>query len=118
MSRVKRWHHRHSYDACSNCGRPLGAGYMPRCPRCYAPLDPEPEPERPRSDLANAAGCLGLLALLAIPAPLALALGIAARSELKRHPEKSGMGCAIFAIIMGAFGTLVLVVAIAEKVFG
>jgi hypothetical protein len=54
-----------------------------------------------RSGLAIAAGYAGLFAILILPAPLALLLGILAVMDIKKHPEKHGMGRAIFAIIMG-----------------
>jgi hypothetical protein len=49
-----------------------------------------------------------LFALLACPAPIALLLGILAIRDIKQHPEKHGMGRAVFAIITGALGCLVL----------
>ena len=58
--------------------------------------------------LGIVAGYVGLLALLVVPAPLALAVGIWALFDLKKHPGKSGMGRAIFAIVMGALGSIVL----------
>jgi hypothetical protein len=44
-----------------------------------------------------------------VPAPLALALGIGAVFHIKQNPGKHGMGRAVFAIVTGALGTLVLV---------
>ena len=63
-----------------------------------------------RTGLSIVAGYLGLLALLVIPAPLALAVGIWAAIDLKNHPEKSGMGRAIFGIVAGALGSALLAV--------
>jgi hypothetical protein len=54
-----------------------------------------------RSGLAIAAGYAGLFAILCFPAPIALILGILAIIDIKRHPEKHGMGRAVFAVIMG-----------------
>jgi sugar phosphate permease len=61
-----------------------------------------------RTGLSIVAGYLGLLALFVVPAPLALAVGIWALVDLKEHPDKSGMGRAIFAIVMGALGSIAL----------
>jgi hypothetical protein len=54
-----------------------------------------------RSGWAIAAGYLGLISLLAFPAPFALLTGILAIRDMKKHPEKHGMGRAIFGIVMG-----------------
>jgi hypothetical protein len=48
---------------------------------------------------------LGLFSLLILPGPLALWAGIMAVRDLRRHPEKRGMGRAIFGIIMGGLAT-------------
>lgn len=61
------------------------------------------------SGLAMAAGYLGLFAVLLFPAPIALLVGIAAIAELKRNPEKHGMGRAIFGVVMGILGTAGLI---------
>jgi hypothetical protein len=66
-----------------------------------------------RSGWAIAAGYAGLFSLLCLPAPLALAFGLLALRDLRRHPEKHGMGRAVFGLVMGGLGTLVLVVALA-----
>ena len=63
-----------------------------------------------RSGLAIAAGYAGLLSLLIVPAPIALVLGILAVIDIIGHPEKHGMGRAIFGIILGALGSAVLLV--------
>jgi hypothetical protein len=61
-----------------------------------------------RSLWAIAAGYAGLFALLVFPAPLALILGIIAIRDMKLHPEKHGMGRAVFGLVTGALGTCVL----------
>ena len=61
-----------------------------------------------RSGWAIAAGYLGIFALLAVPAPFALLAGLLAMRDIRRNPKKHGMGRAVFAIVMGAIGTLVL----------
>jgi len=63
-----------------------------------------------RSWLAIVAGYLGLVSILAFPAPLALLFGILAVVDIRNHPEKHGMGRAIFGIVMGGIFSLVLVI--------
>lgn len=62
-----------------------------------------------RSWLAIAAGYLGLFSLVLIPAPLALVVGVLAVLDLRRHPEKHGMGRAVFGVVAGLLGTIGLV---------
>jgi hypothetical protein len=62
-----------------------------------------------RSWLAIAAGYLGLFALVLVPAPLALIVGILAIVDLRKHPEKFGMGRAVFGTVTGLLGTIGLV---------
>jgi hypothetical protein len=62
-----------------------------------------------RSGLAIAAGYLGLFSLIVFPAPLALLFGLLAIRDMNRHPEKHGMGRAVFGVVMGAIGTAILV---------
>jgi hypothetical protein len=62
-----------------------------------------------RSGWAIAAGYLGLFSLLVVPAPLALVTGIMAIRDMHRNPKKHGMGRAIFGLIMGGLGSIVLV---------
>jgi hypothetical protein len=63
-----------------------------------------------RSGLAIAAGYLGLFSILYVFAPFALILGILAIRDIKKHPEKHGMGRAIFGVVMGAIFTVVLLI--------
>ena len=65
-----------------------------------------------RSGWAIAAGYAGLFAVLIFPAPIALVLSIVAIIHIRRHPDKHGMGRAIFGLIMGALFTLLLLVII------
>ena len=65
-----------------------------------------------RSSWAIAAGYLGLFSLIVVPAPLALLVSIVAlwdirRSQSSPHP-KHGKGRAIFGLVMGTLGTLVI----------
>ena len=68
-----------------------------------------------RSAWAIAAGYLGLFSLIVLPAPLALIVSIIAlwdihRSRSSPHP-KHGTGRAIFGLVMGTLGTLVILFA-------
>ena len=54
-----------------------------------------------RSPWAIWAGYLGLFSLLVFPAPLALVTGLVAVWDIRRNPERHGMGRAVFAIVMG-----------------
>ncbi|MDB5299006.1 MAG: hypothetical protein JWO87_669, partial [Phycisphaerales bacterium] len=67
-----------------------------------------------RSGWAIAAGYLGLFSVLIVPAPIALIISILAIRDMKLHPEKHGMGRAIFGMIMGIPGTVVLTVGMAR----
>jgi hypothetical protein len=62
-----------------------------------------------RSGWAIAAGYLGLFSLLILPAPIALIISIVAIRDIKRHPETHGLGRAVFGLIMGIGGTVVLI---------
>ncbi len=65
-----------------------------------------------RSGMAIAAGYLGLFSCLLLPAPIALAVSIYAIRDMKKDPRKHGMGRAIFGLIMGALGSLLLIICI------
>jgi predicted RNA-binding Zn-ribbon protein involved in translation (DUF1610 family) len=125
---------------CAQCGKTVtvaAAGAMHPCPQCGAATAPGPaacsacgwrfaaaEPSGGlgddtltrmlipvgRSALAIAAGYAGLFAILFLPAPLALLLGILAIRDLRKHPEKHGMGRAIFGLVSGALFTTLIVV--------
>jgi len=69
-----------------------------------------------RSGWAIAAGYFGLFSILFFPAPLALILAIVAILDIKRHPEKHGMGRAIFGLVMGGLFSLLLVVMLVSSV--
>jgi len=71
-----------------------------------------------RSGLAIAAGYLGLFAVLLVPAPFALLLGGLAVRDIRRHPDKHGMGRAVFGIVMGVLGSIALVVMLANIASG
>ncbi len=117
---------------CSQCGTPLAQG-APQCPGCGATILAGPanvevgSPFGPprglgddpgirmllpvgRSIWAIAAGYAGLFAVLGCAAPIALVLGIIAIRDIKAHPEKHGMGRAIFGLVMGIVFTIPLIV--------
>ncbi len=54
-----------------------------------------------RSLWAIAAGYFGLFSLIFLPAPIAIVLGLVAIHDIRKHPEKHGMGRAIFGLTMG-----------------
>mgnify|MGYP006113823535 CR=1 FL=1 len=70
-----------------------------------------------RSGWAIAAGYLGLFGLVIFPAPLALIVSIIAIMDIRKSKDtespKYGMGRAIFGLIVGIIGTLVLLVLLA-----
>lgn len=59
-----------------------------------------------RSGWAIAAGYLGLLSPIPLIGTLALALGIVAIIDIKKHPKKHGLGRAWFGAIAGGIFTL------------
>jgi hypothetical protein len=71
-----------------------------------------------RSGWAIAAGYLGLFSFVILPAPLALIISIIAMVDMKKHPEKHGMGRAIFGLIMGILGTILLLIVLGARMFG
>jgi hypothetical protein len=58
-----------------------------------------------RSLWAIAAGYFGLFSSIIFPAPIALILGTVAIWDIKKHPDKHGMGRAVFGLVMGILGT-------------
>jgi hypothetical protein len=71
-----------------------------------------------RSGWAIAAGYLGLLSFVLVPAPLALICSIIAIRDIRRHPNRHGMGRAVFGLIMGILGTIALAFMIVAMVSG
>jgi len=75
-----------------------------------------------RSGWAIVAGYLGLFAMLVVPAPLALIVSIVAIRDIRRsrslpHP-KHGMGRAVFGLITGVLGTLLLLAILIGSLLG
>lgn len=62
-----------------------------------------------RSVLAILAGYAGLFSILILPAPIALLLGILAIIDIRKNPEKHGMGRAVFAVITGGLFSIPLI---------
>jgi hypothetical protein len=69
-----------------------------------------------RSGWAIAAGYLGLFSFIFFPAPIALIVSIVAIKDIKSHPDRHGMGRAIFGLVMGILGSIVLVMMITAMV--
>jgi hypothetical protein len=99
---------------CAGCGRTVTV-FPPGAP-AYQPLGENAGIRMllpvGRSAWAIAAGYAGLFAVLVFPAPLALLFGILAIRDIKRHPDKHGMGRAIFGLVMGALFTIMLAFAL------
>ena len=110
---------------CPKCGTQNDDNAF-RCVNCreiiqQVPVRPRPVPIEDneairmiipidRSGLAIAAGYLGLVSVIYFFAPIALVLGILAIRDIKKHPDKHGMGRAVFGIVMGAIFTVVLLI--------
>jgi hypothetical protein len=62
-----------------------------------------------RSGWAIAAGYLGLISVVLFPAPLALICSIIAIRDIKTHPNRHGMGRAIFGLVTGIIFSIGLV---------
>lgn len=75
-----------------------------------------------RSGWAIAAGYLGLFSLVALPAPISLVVSLLAIRDINRSKHtakmKHGMGRAIFGLVMGVLGTLVLALALFSIAMG
>jgi hypothetical protein len=116
---------------CPHCGRTTNvseqyAGQSGPCADCGATITVPPfyRPAPPdlgenaairmllpvgRSGWAIAAGYLGLFSVLFVPAPLALILGIVAIRDIRKHPQRHGLGRAIFGLVMGGLFTIGLI---------
>lgn len=110
------------YRFCVECGQrvvqttPRAAAQNPK-PKQKLGDDPAMRMLLPvgRSGWAIAAGYLGLFSLMILPAPLALFCGLMAIRDIRRYPEKHGMGRAIFGLIVGAIGSVLLAMAFWPK---
>ena len=83
---------------------------MPRLPSKSIGDDPGMRMLLPvgRSIWAIASGYFGLLSVLLVFAPFALITGVLAVLDIKKNPQKHGMGRAIFGIVMGALFSILL----------
>ena len=61
-----------------------------------------------RSGWAIAAGYLGLFSVLGCFAPFALIVSIIAIRDIRAHPDRHGMGRAVFGLVMGILGCIIL----------
>lgn len=98
------------------------------CPICRSDLTQSPPRAQPparehdavmrmlvpvdRSPWAIAAGYAGLFSMTCILAPVAILLSLVAIWDMKRHPERRGMARAVFGLVMGLIGTVVMLFAI------
>lgn len=71
-----------------------------------------------RSGWAIAAGYLGLFSFVVLPAPISLIVALIAISDIRKHPEKHGMGRAIFGLVMGILGTVALAFGLVAMIAG
>ena len=108
---------------CPHCGTP-NQPEQGVCGQCRSRLDNSPRAYTGiendagmrmllpigRSMWAILAGYFALVSVLFFPAPLALLFGILAIVDIKRHPEKRGMGRAIFGVSAGGIFTVLLTV--------
>jgi hypothetical protein len=79
-----------------------GSGVDPAM-RWLVPID--------RSGWAIAAGYLGLFSFFGgFLGPVAIAVSIFAIRDIRKHPERHGMGRAVFGLIAGILGTMILVI--------
>ena len=70
------------------------------------------------SGWAIAAGYLGLFSLLICPAPISLFIGLIALNDIKKHPEKHGLGRAWFGVIAGGIGTALIALYLLVAIIG
>ena len=111
---------------CPNCGNAMQSDAL-RCTSCHwqEPVHPQSNETDAamrillpvgRSVYAIIAGYLGLVSPLVIPAPFAFIFGIIALRDIKRHPDRSGKGRAIFGIVMGLIFSLLLLLVIVSAI--
>ena len=117
---------------CPYCAEPINQSANV-CPHCQSDLRAERRPARRqnpgddagmrmllpvgRSGWAIAAGYLGLISVLMFPAPFAILCAVLAIRDIRKNPEKHGMGRAIFGLVMGVLGAVGLVFLIAGMAF-
>jgi hypothetical protein len=116
---------------CPKCGKQLQAaddwgGRQAPCPQCQGMIEIPVVAGLAQANLGDdaairlllpvgrslwaiAAGYFGLFSMVFCPAPIAIILGLVAIRDIKKHPEKHGMGRAIFGLVMGIVFSLGLV---------
>jgi len=103
---------------CRGCGKEIHESAI-SCPQCGAqqvlPKSGKNESDAikyilpvGRSKWAIAAGYLALLSVIVFLAPIALFCGVMGLRDISKNPDKIGKPRAIFGIVMGTIGTLVL----------
>ncbi|MBS0193614.1 MAG: DUF4190 domain-containing protein [Proteobacteria bacterium] len=102
---------------CTACGHPLGQNGPP--PQSSSATPPATSTAADlalrialpigRSGWAIAAGYLAFFSFFVLPAPASLACGTIALIDIAKHPEKTGKPRAIFGIVMGLVGTIMLI---------
>ncbi len=116
---------------CSNCGTKF-INTKPFCPNCGVPNTNRPANACDdgssaglrmllpvgRSVWAILAGYFGLFSLVLFPAPLAVLFGILAVRDIRRHPDRHGMGRAVFGLIAGTLGTVGLGIFLVAAISG
>ena len=103
---------------CAYCGHEV-SDQAAACPECGHPRSvPSGEPDRVtrmllpvgRSGWAIAAGYVALFGIVIFPlAPLGGVLALLAVRDIRRHPQRHGMGRAVFALVIGAAWMLAFV---------
>ena len=53
-------------------------------------------------------GYLGLISVLGFPAPISVIVSFVAIRDINAHPDRHGMGRAVFGLVMGILGCLIL----------
>lgn len=96
---------------CVHCGVPTKD--TPSITGNHTIVNVGPTSSGNESTYAKAALWLGIFSLLCgITGPFALIFGIMGISEIRQHPEKTGMGGAIFGTIAGSLSCLCILFAI------
>jgi hypothetical protein len=92
---------------CTKCGRNFQTGEISKENR--PPMSASFAIPVGRTALSIIAGYLGLLAILPPLAPISLVVSIFALKQLKENPGKIGRGRAVFGLVTGIVGTIILI---------
>ena len=105
-------------SVCPYCGsRTAGSRSSSQTPHPEADLGMRMLLPVGRSGWAIAAGYLGLFSVLCLPAPFAILVAGIAIWDIRNHPEKHGMGRAMFGLVMGILGTLLCLFSLVAAAF-